>query len=149
MNFSLNNLIVLILVKLCVFHLTSGALKRCFECHSRGDLGDCKDKFRFANASDVEGEPGVKTALCASGWCGKIIEGVNFAFKNEEYGKATQRRCLQRGPSDGEERCANTVYDRKNVFMCFCKGDLCNGGRGLVAPVAVVLCALALFVTVR
>ncbi|KAL1458675.1 hypothetical protein WDU94_008805 [Cyamophila willieti] len=148
MNLSPRNLTLLLVVKLCLIHFTSGALKRCFSCRSRGDLGSCKDKFRFANASDVLNEPGVETTLCASGWCGKIMEGVNFAFKNEEYGKATERLCLQRGPSDGEERCANTVYNRNKVFMCFCKGDLCNGGSSLVASIVVVLCALVLM-TVR
>lgn len=39
---------------------------------------------------------------------------------------ATQRMCVQRGPSDSEDRCAFTVYNYKKVFMCFCQGDLCN-----------------------
>lgn len=39
---------------------------------------------------------------------------------------ATQRMCVQRGPDDSEDRCANTIYNYKKVFMCFCQGDLCN-----------------------
>lgn len=39
---------------------------------------------------------------------------------------ATQRMCVQRGPDDSEDRCANTVYNYKKVYMCFCQGDLCN-----------------------
>lgn len=39
---------------------------------------------------------------------------------------ATQRMCVQRGPSDAEDRCAYTVYNYKKVYMCFCQGDLCN-----------------------
>lgn len=35
--------------------------------------------------------------------------------------------CVQRGPSDSEDRCAFTVYNYKKVYMCFCQGDLCNG----------------------
>lgn len=140
--------LLLVLVKLCFLHLSQGALKRCFSCRSRGDLGSCKDRFRFANESDVLNEPGVETILCASGWCGKIMEDVNFALKSEEYGKATQRLCLQRGPSDGEERCANTVYNRNRVFMCFCKGDLCNGGGSVVASAALLLGGL-LFLALR
>lgn len=141
--------VIVLLVKLCLLHVTQAALKRCFACRSRGDLGDCKDKFRFANASDVQNEPGVETILCASGWCGKIMEDVNFAaLKGEEYGKATERLCLQRGPSDGEERCANTVYNRNKVFMCFCKGDLCNGGRTVGVSVVLLLSGL-LFVVLR
>lgn len=43
-----------------------------------------------------------------------------------DYDMATQRMCVQRGPSDSEDRCADTVYNYKKVFMCFCQGDLCN-----------------------
>lgn len=39
---------------------------------------------------------------------------------------ATQRMCVQRGPTDNEDRCAYTIYNYKKVFMCFCQGDLCN-----------------------
>lgn len=58
-----------------------------------------------------------------------------------DYDMATQRMCIQRGPSDSEDRCANTVYNHKKVFMCFCQGDLCNGstrlagGGGAVLPI--------------
>lgn len=34
--------------------------------------------------------------------------------------------CLQRAPSDNEERCAYTTWNYKKVFICFCLGDLCN-----------------------
>lgn len=48
-----------------------------------------------------------------------------------EYGVATQRICLQRGPSDSEDRCAYTLWQHRKVLMCFCKGDLCNTGINL------------------
>lgn len=35
-------------------------------------------------------EPGVSTVPCASGWCGKVIEGETGAFR--EDGKSLQRR---------------------------------------------------------
>lgn len=44
---------------------------------------------------------------------------------------ATQRMCVQRGPSDSEDRCAYTVYNYKKVYMCFCQGDLCNSAKRL------------------
>lgn len=44
---------------------------------------------------------------------------------------ATQRMCVQRGPSDSEDRCAYTVYNYKKVYMCFCQGDLCNAANRL------------------
>lgn len=60
----------------------SGLIKRCYQCRSRGELGSCKDPFRF-NASHVEAEPGVSTVPCASGWCGKVIEGETGAFRED------------------------------------------------------------------
>jgi len=68
----------------------------------------------------------VEAVPCASGWCGKIIETRNSDAKEQEFDTATQRTCLQRGPSDGEERCDDTMWEYKKVFMCFCHGDLCN-----------------------
>ncbi|XP_058443333.1 uncharacterized protein LOC131425432 [Malaya genurostris] len=103
---------------------TDALLKRCYQCRSRGELGSCKDPFTF-NATQVEGEHGVTAVPCASGWCGKVIEGQG-SFREDDYDMATQRMCVQRGPSDSEDRCAYTVYNYKKVYMCFCQGDLCN-----------------------
>ncbi|XP_067129684.1 UPAR/Ly6 domain-containing protein rtv [Centruroides vittatus] len=97
-----------------------GRVKRCFVCRSRGDLGDCKDPFPY-NATTVESLRGVEAIPCASSWCAKIIEG-----KKDDYATATERMCLQRPPGDSEERCSNTLYKHHKVFMCFCRGDLCN-----------------------
>lgn len=52
-----------------------------------------------------------------------IINELRFF---SEYGVATQRMCLQRGPSDSEDRCAYTKWQYRRVLMCFCRGDLCN-----------------------
>lgn len=54
---------------------------------------------------------------------------------------ATQRMCVQRGPDDGQDRCANTVYNYKKVFMCFCQGDLCNSSLVIHRFNAVILIA--------
>ncbi|XP_058175485.1 protein quiver, partial [Anopheles ziemanni] len=104
-------------------------LKRCYQCRSRSELGSCKDPFLF-NATQVENERGVSAVPCASGWCGKVIEGMG-SFREDDYDMATQRMCVQRGPSDSEDRCAYTVYNHKKVYMCFCQGDLCNGSDRL------------------
>ena len=56
------------------FCLLLALLRRCYSCRSRGELGSCKDPFTF-NATDVESEPGLTAIPCASGWCGKVIEG--------------------------------------------------------------------------
>lgn len=50
---------------------------------------------------------------------------TNFIICSD-YDMATQRMCVQRGPSDSEDRCAYTIYNYRKVFMCFCQGDLCN-----------------------
>lgn len=63
-----------------------------------------------------------------------------------EHDAATERTCLQRGPDDGEERCAHTTMDYKKVFICFCKGDLCNGAS-LKMPSLLVLTVITLVTT--
>lgn len=57
------------------FFCFPGAIKRCFQCRSRGDLGSCKDQFTF-NATTATQDQGVEAIPCASGWCGKVIEGT-------------------------------------------------------------------------
>ena len=102
---------------------------RCFQCRSRGPLGDCRDPFYLTgNSTTLEHKShGVKTASCSSGWCSKLLEDVDKAFRlDESYGGATQRECLTRPPTDNNERCAFVKLNHKEVYMCFCKGDLCN-----------------------
>lgn len=62
----------------------SGLLRRCFTCRSRGDLGSCKDPFTF-NSTQAEQEHGVKAVPCASGWCGKSLEGGNTFKDNGKH----------------------------------------------------------------
>ncbi|XP_068158963.1 UPAR/Ly6 domain-containing protein rtv [Drosophila tropicalis] len=101
-----------------------GLLRRCYQCRSRGELGSCKDPFTY-NATDVDHEPGLAAIPCASGWCGKVIEGGG-TYAIDDYDLAIQRMCVQRGPDDNMDRCADTIYNYKKVYMCFCQGDLCN-----------------------
>ncbi|XP_023171939.1 protein quiver [Drosophila hydei] len=102
-------------------------LRRCYQCRSRGELGSCKDPFTF-NATDVDSEPGLSAIPCASGWCGKVIEGGG-PYAIDDYDRAIQRMCVQRGPDDNMDRCADTIYNYNKVYMCFCQGDLCNGSN--------------------
>ena len=110
-------------------------LRRCYTCRSRGEKGDCRDTFIRPSPPSKElkeGEvapyqPVVDETPCSTGWCAKIIEGVGIdSVISEDYGIATERQCMTRAPSDNKERCAYVVYRGKQVFMCFCKGDLCN-----------------------
>lgn len=55
------------------FWKISGAFRRCYQCRSRGELGSCKDPFKF-NVTQIENEHGITAVPCASGWCGKVIE---------------------------------------------------------------------------
>lgn len=61
---------------------------------------------------------------------------------------ATQRMCVQRGPSDSEDRCAHTVYNYKKVYMCFCQGDLCNAATDF-APNLLKVAIMAIGVAMR
>lgn len=123
-----NKSIFLLLFLSLLIQFGDNVVKRCFSCRSRGELGSCKDNFKYPNITQINLEPGigVEAVPCASGWCGKIIETRNSDAKEQEFDTATQRTCLQRGPSDGEERCDDTTWEYKKVFMCFCHGDLCN-----------------------
>lgn len=56
---------------------------------------------------------------------------VFLFFCRTDYDMATQRMCVQRGPSDSEDRCAHTIYNYKKVYMCFCQGDLCNAASAI------------------
>ncbi|BET03471.1 unnamed protein product [Nesidiocoris tenuis] len=130
-----SQIIVIVSTVIC---FVEGGFNRCFQCRSRGELGSCKDPFVHNNASALTEEVGVKTVPCTSGWCGKILDRGSNAFKDEEYGSATERLCLQRGPNDNEERCAQTIWSHSKVFMCFCQGDLCNGSSNVTPSAAMI-----------
>ncbi|KAF8790263.1 hypothetical protein HNY73_005319 [Argiope bruennichi] len=104
----------------------SSRIKRCFNCRSRGDLGDCKDPFPH-NATSVEELRAVEALPCASGWCAKIVEG-----KGDDYAIATERMCLQRPPGM-KTRCFKPKFIPKGKGGCvnfgFCKGDLLNTAK--------------------
>ncbi|KAK7791404.1 hypothetical protein R5R35_010528 [Gryllus longicercus] len=142
MNIYSSNKLTIVFVILSLA-ISTEALKRCFTCRSRGDQGSCKDPFKI-NATMVEMERGVDAVPCASGWCGKFLEG-GTTYKDDDYGVATQRLCLQRGPSDDEERCDYTVWNHKKVYMCFCKGDLCNHSPvSATAPLSLIILGLGI-----
>lgn len=70
----------------------------------------------------------VELSPCPSGWCGKIIEG-----KDDDPIQATERMCLLRPPADQIERCSDTIFENRidKLFMCFCRGNLCNGSTSV------------------
>ncbi|XP_065159299.1 UPAR/Ly6 domain-containing protein rtv [Atheta coriaria] len=136
-------LLMAVIFVVSTFGFTQG-IQRCFVCRSRGEMGSCKDQFTY-NATQIESKDvkGVEMSPCASGWCGKIVETESNAPK-EEYGVATQRICLQRGPSDGEDRCAYTKWQYRPVLMCFCRGDLCNSAINAHPSWAAILLSVSL-----
>jgi hypothetical protein len=64
----------------------------------------------------------------------QILEGRDKNFGDDDFGIATERQCLQRPPSDNQERCAYVKQNHKRKFMCFCKGDLCNSAPWSAGP---------------
>lgn len=76
-------------------------------------------------------------------WC------FSFISPKLDYDMATQRMCVQRGPSDSEDRCAHTVYNYKKVYMCFCQGDLCNAATNTFAPNLFKLSLIAIGIAFR
>ncbi|XP_058804407.1 uncharacterized protein LOC131671748 [Phymastichus coffea] len=136
---------VFVFAAICVLtELTPGSqgTQRCVKCRSRGELGSCKDPFTM-NVTQIESEHGVEVQPCVSHWCAKSTEARSI---NNEYGTATERWCLQRGPEDGEERCAYTKWNGKKIFMCMCQGDLCNttSSLAIVSALLVISPAYAL-----
>ncbi|CAG9792094.1 unnamed protein product [Diatraea saccharalis] len=130
---------VLCLLGFVLLHEANCLHKRCMRCRSRGELGACGDPFPF-NVTEPDAVVGIHVVACPSGWCGKIIEGTTGAFRTDDYGAATQRMCMQRPPSDYEERCAYTMWKHKKVYMCFCSGDLCNSAFKISTfPITVVI----------
>ena len=141
------SLFCVIIISVYFIISANASIKRCFSCRSRGELGSCKDKFKYYNASQLDADAGVEIVPCASGWCGKVIETSDHDLKVEEYGVATQRMCLQRSPSDNEERCDDTVRSRKKVFMCFCRGDLCNNSIAIQSSTKFILLSFTLLLS--
>jgi len=122
-------------------------LRRCYQCRSRGVKGDCRDTFIRPTPPPLDldpdlpapYQPDVSEPNCATGWCAKVIEGVNGdSVISEDYSVATERYCMPRAPSDGKERCAYVVFGGKQVFMCFCKGDLCNTGTSVTSSMVTI-----------
>ena len=74
------------------------------------------------------------------------MEGLDKNFGDNDYGIATERQCMERAPSDDQERCAFVQIGHKEVYMCFCKGDLCNSGHSSSPGILILLLTLtALF----
>jgi len=138
-------LVVLLISPLLLFG--QGSLRRCYVCRSRGEDGDCKDKF-IEPPETIPGLPvpahsvSVDKQPCSSGWCSKILDGGG---KNQldDLEVATERACMQRAPSDDKQRCAYVKMSNKEVFMCFCKGDLCNGSTRLSVALPLLAALLA------
>ncbi|XP_037071588.1 uncharacterized protein LOC119092715 [Pollicipes pollicipes] len=132
--------VILLLACLSVVHGVTQ--RRCFRCRSRGSRGDCRDAFAHNTTALLAGKVrSVSVEPCASGWCGKIIEGDKGV---NDYDTATERMCMQRPPSDLQERCDETMYGQyRKVHLCMCYGDLCNGASRPLAAAAAAAAMLA------
>ena len=79
----------------------------------------------------------------------QIQEGRDKNFGDDDFGIATERQCLQRPPSDNQERCAYVKQNHKRKFMCFCKGDLCNSANSIPPTSLLILILMPLLLIVR
>lgn len=140
-------LVVSIFTFIIFTNCAEGIIRRCYQCRSRGEKGNCKDPFKY-NSTQAENQHGLQVIPCASGWCGKVIEGQE-TYREDDYDSAVQRMCVQRGPDDNEDRCAHTVYNYKKVYMCFCQGDLCNGSSSVGASWGVLVAFSIIGFTMR
>ena len=43
------------------------------------------------------------------------VEGLDKNFGDNDYGIATERQCMERAPSDNQERCAFVKHNHKQV----------------------------------
>jgi len=129
MDWSVRTLILLLLPAIV---LSQSNQRRCYVCRSRGEKGDCRDPFitpesRVPGALTEAHSTPISELPCSSGWCSKVLDG-NEKNALENFDLATDRGCLARGPSDGQERCGNVFLEEQHreVYMCMCRGDLCN-----------------------
>ena len=97
--------------------------RRCFTCRSRGDKGDCRDPF-IAPETEDNRRQSVDTAVeevpCSTGWCSKVLKGLDKNFGDNNYGIATERQCMERTPSENQERCDFVQLGLKKVSsVCY------------------------------
>eukprot|EP00088_Acartia_fossae_P004460 TRINITY_DN1190_c0_g1_i1.p1 TRINITY_DN1190_c0_g1~~TRINITY_DN1190_c0_g1_i1.p1 ORF type:complete len:154 (+),score=28.89 TRINITY_DN1190_c0_g1_i1:99-560(+) len=143
--------VILFLLPALVYSQTTQ--RRCYVCRSRGERGDCRDPFIPPEAR-IPGLPvpahsnPITELPCSSGWCSKVLDG-NDKNTIENFDLATDRGCLARGPSDGQERCGNVFVEEQHreVYMCMCKGDLCNSARTLQVATTILTSILIALLT--
>ena len=62
----------------------------------------------------------VEEVPCSTGWCSKVLEGLDKNFGDNDYGIATERQCMERAPSDNQERCDFVQLGLKKVSsVCY------------------------------
>ena len=118
-----------------IFTLATGSLaarqQRCYDCRSRGPLGDCRDPFYTTANSTVpqaKQSPDIKALPCASGWCKKFVGNIDVLSDRGDQGGLVERGCLGGGPEDKKSRCFDLPAYKNGIpgTLCICRGDLCN-----------------------
>jgi len=145
------SLSLLVLLAMCVCPSLGHRYQRCFNCRSRGELGDCKDPFYLtANSTSVAGNRNqVKALPCSSGWCKKFVVDPDHSGREGDKNYVVDRGCLGGGPDDGKGRCfeVNSYHGSPPGYLCICKGDLCNSAPPHPHTSAAVTLGMALLAT--
>ncbi|OQV17821.1 hypothetical protein BV898_08117 [Hypsibius exemplaris] len=117
-----------------LFAMTAGETKHCYVCKSRGDTGDCKDPYN----SESGAIPPQSIQPCFTGWCMKTLD-------TDDNFPATQRTCMNSPPDDNTPRCTYAMDNlpgfAKKVYVCYCKGNLCNSALSGKASTRIVISA--------
>lgn len=137
-------------ILMCFPVVESARQQRCYNCRSRGPLGDCRDPFyTTANSTIPQGKQNsdVKIPPCASGWCKKFIGKLDLHSSKTDQGELVERGCLGGGPDDEKSRCFEVPNYKNGVSgtLCICKGDLCNSSPVITSGSSTLigLCLLA------
>ena len=130
--------------------------QRCYDCRSRGPLGDCRDPFYTTANSTVpqaKQSPDIKALPCASGWCKKFVGNIDALADKGDQGGLVERGCLGGGPEDEKSRCFDLPAYKNGIpgTLCICRGDLCNSSTSLkpLIPFVVSLAILGTYWTLN
>lgn len=143
-----------VITTLCLVGLaTAEFLKKkpgnsCYTCLANGKEGPCGDPFLLDRKVYFQKD-------CRSGWCLKVEVGIDRPF-SKRYQSIVRdvgvgyimRKCMKFGTPDGKERCGYMNYEGIDSYVCFCKGNFCNGAspKNISIATSVFVAIVATFI---